>query len=411
MKNIKKKQKIHRHKEIIRFLISGLVILILFIIYIFFAAVHDYKWSEEYIATKKDNWSVIALANPQSNPFYIYSLFNPPVTLITMLNKNESKIIQGKIIYVRDLWARREIGTGKVKEETFPYLIDCTTYKSGWNSDYSNIDKNNIDLKTVKWLDESEGSEEHYKAICDKFLTHKTLEPIINSQKELASMYLKAIPTTKGRIAILYDLMAPLGPFDPISTMEEAKNSKEIINLLFGFYSSEFKIGSEVEPGYFATSPLRFAQSFDHDRYFKEYKSKLNALAQMVQNNQHISVVGNWKSSIYRINNDFGDTKRDYYWQINESNPYFTYKIDDEFATNKNEFKDIFKQMEDLGINVVYKCEDKVIFIVTGTSNNAYGFIYNATSAKDINCGLLSDRFNVVKAQEMDSQWRYWIAN
>jgi hypothetical protein len=389
----------------------ALVVLGFFSVYLWISAMNDYKWANEYIYAKKDDWIVTNQANGRSNPFYIYSLFNRPVTLISMLNKKDSKIIQDNIVYVEDLWAKREIGIGSVKEENYAYLINCNTFESGWNSDYSNINKNNINLKSVKWLQkESKDSPEHYKNMCQLIITHEEVDPIIRQQKDLVAMYLNSIHSTRKRVDVLYDLMAPLGPFDPISKPEETKNARDLVNLLFGYYSAKFEIDSEIVPGYFATSPLRFADNFDETDYFKKSKNELNDIARVVERDTNISILASWKASIYRINNSFGDTERNFYWEVIEQNsPYYKYKI-----RNKNEKVEsnyLLDQMKELGIQVLYKCEDKIIFIITGTSNNAFGYIYNAPSSKDINCGLLANRFSIVKDVAIDDKWRYWIAN
>ncbi len=203
-----KNNKVNNKKKYILFI--ALILFLLLGVYQFFAAIKDYSWSREYINVRKDKWFVITQANGRSNPFYIYSLFNQPISLISMINKGESKRIKDNIIYVEDLWARREIGLGTVGEESFYYLINCDTYESGWNSDYSNINKDKIDIKSVKWLSkESEDSHEHYREICDYVNVRAEIEPTIQQQKKLVTMYLNTLPTTKSRVEVFYDLMAP----------------------------------------------------------------------------------------------------------------------------------------------------------------------------------------------------------
>jgi len=71
--------------------------------------------------------------------------------------------------------------------------------------------------------------------------------------------------------------------------------------------------------------------------------------------------------------------------------------------------KNVSKAMTASSINAVYKCADVIIVILGGVTNNAFGYIHGADSAEEVNCGLLTDRFEIIKDEKMDTNWRYWI--
>lgn len=66
--------------------------------------------------------------------------------------------------------------------------------------------------------------------------------------------------------------------------------------------------------------------------------------------------------------------------------------------------------MAKMKIQSVYKCEDKVIVVVDGLSDNAFGYIYNTKSGSDVNCGVLKGRFRVYKDEVITDKWRFWFA-
>lgn len=73
---------------------------------------------------------------------------------------------------------------------------------------------------------------------------------IIESQNELADLYLQLDLEPEERIALFYDLMSPLGAFDPFARDLESAPAKEISNFLFGYYGKKFGIDEKDIIGY-----------------------------------------------------------------------------------------------------------------------------------------------------------------
>ncbi|HSW96843.1 MAG TPA: hypothetical protein VLF89_03380 [Candidatus Saccharimonadales bacterium] len=237
-------------------------------------------------------------------------------------------------------------------------------------------------------------------------------------QKDVVSLYLPLKIARQDKIKIFYDLMGPLGGFDPIAKPKEIQNIHAIINYLYGYTFNLFDFPLD-EAGYSVTAPLRYENDFDAEAYFKENKQHLDNFAQTFLTDNSLTILGIGQSSIYRINNYFGDTKREFYWKtMITDKPYFSYKIvhqkdNSEIQTIlelKKTYNSILQQMTNVDIQAMYKCEDKVIIIIDGLSDNAFGYVYHATDARDVNCGVLSGRFRIFKNQKMDGQWTYWAA-
>ncbi len=241
---------------------------------------------------------------------------------------------------------------------------------------------------------------------------------IYKNQVNIADLYLNENLTAERKKAIFFDLMAPLGALDPIANPQKTPYARQIVNFLFGKYAKQFGI-SEIDVQPLVEAPLRYASNFDEIQYFKKYKSQLDIFAVTFENDNKLNILSYWATSLYRVNNYFGDADRAFAWEVvqNET-PFYEYKdISKESgnATTRNltieKYQNLVNQLYDIEIESIYKCDDKIIFIIAGTSNNALGLIYNSTTANEINCGVLGGRFKLIKETKLDNKWRYWVAN
>ena len=241
---------------------------------------------------------------------------------------------------------------------------------------------------------------------------------IINNQSQIAELYMNANLNAERKRAIFFDLMAPLGALDPIANPKKTPYVRQIVNFLFGKYSKEFGIPvNDVQP--LVEAPLRYASTFNEKDYFRKYKSQLETYASTFENDNNLEILSYWATSIHRVNNYFGDADRTFVWDVekNES-PFYEYKnIFKESVSDSirnitiQKYINLVNQLYDIEIESIYKCNNHVIFIISGTSNNALGLIYNSTLSDEINCGLLEGRFKVIKDLKLDDKWRYWVAN
>ncbi len=241
---------------------------------------------------------------------------------------------------------------------------------------------------------------------------------IISNQSQIAELYLNANLNAERKRAIFFDLMAPLGALDPIANPKKTPYVREIVNFLFGRYSRDFGIpANDVQP--LVEAPLRYASSFNEKEYFKKYKSQLETYASTFENDSKLEILSYWATSIHRVNNYFGDADRAFGWEVIQNDtPFYEYKNISKESVNDSirnitvqKYVDLVNQLYDIEIESIYKCNNHLIFIISGTSNNALGLIYNSTASDGINCGLLEGRFKVIKDLKLDDKWRYWVAN
>jgi len=241
---------------------------------------------------------------------------------------------------------------------------------------------------------------------------------IYQNQKIITEQYLKENFTAERKKEIFFDLMAPLGALDPIADPKKTPHVRQTVNFQFGNYAKKFGI-SEVEVQPLVEAPLRYASTFDERVYFEKYKKRLETFASAFENDRDLEVISYWASSIYRVNNYFGDADRAFGWEvIKNKGPFYEYEnLAKETLTASTrtltieKYKNLVNQLYDSEIESIYKCNDKLIFIISGTSNNANGLIYNSTKSNEVNCGLLEGRFNIIKEIQLNDKWKYWIGN
>ena len=246
---------------------------------------------------------------------------------------------------------------------------------------------------------------------------------IMESQNDLAQRYYDLDLTPKEKVALFYDLMSPLGAFDPFAQNLESVPVKDITNFLYGAYGKKFGLDEQT-----VLNLPKIATSFGTDSYdpkieFTPNMDKYESISKQMESNDEIKLIGSWVISVYRVNNYFGDIKRNFIWEINSNNesPFFTYSpvqdVTKDFAGSKErlalqtKYKKLYKETVDLSIHTAYFCNGKTIIIIGGTANNAIGYIHNATSKDDVNCGLLHDRFRIIKFIQIAPNWNYWVGN
>lgn len=241
---------------------------------------------------------------------------------------------------------------------------------------------------------------------------------VISNQSQIVELYLQANLNAEQKRAIFFDLMAPLGALDPIANPNKTPYVRQIVNFLFGKYSREFGIPvNDVQS--LVEAPLRYASTFNEKEYFRKYNNQLETYVSTFENDSDLQILSYWATSLHRVNNYFGDADRAFVWDVekNES-PFYEYKnISKESVSDSirnitvQKYVDLVNQLYNIEIESIYKCNNRLIFIISGTSNNALGLIYNSTSSDEINCGLLEGRFKVIKDLKLDDKWRYWVAN
>lgn len=233
-------------------------------------------------------------------------------------------------------------------------------------------------------------------------------------QKQIIDFYQSLQLDKQTKIYIFYELMGPLGGLDAISSPSGIVDIHATINYLYGFNFRAFGFPTE-ESGYSVTAPVRNELDFPEKEYFAKTKNELSSLAKSFENDKELDVLSLGYSTNYRINNYFGDDMRNFYWKINKDpgDPFYKYEIlsknNEEVNGLRNKYNSLFRIMDKLKIQTVYKCGDKIIFIVDGVADNAFGYIYNAKNSNDVNCGLL-DRFRIQKDIPVDENWRFWFA-
>ncbi len=240
---------------------------------------------------------------------------------------------------------------------------------------------------------------------------------VLVHQRNILELYRKVNFGPNEITQVFIDLMAPLGPLNPIYK-EGNENDTKLINFLFGAYGAQLAI-SESDVIDLAKVPLILARGFSESKFFTVSRNDLNKLKDSFLADSETKTIGIWHSSIYRINDYFGDPKRKIYWQEESEGRYVTYsniatdeaKLSQEHINLLQKNIEKIEGMKKMYISTLYKCNGKLILIFSGTSNNAFGLIYGASSSKEINCGVLKGRFRIIKDTKLDDQWRFWVAN
>ncbi|MFA6571890.1 MAG: signal peptidase I [Bacteroidota bacterium] len=241
---------------------------------------------------------------------------------------------------------------------------------------------------------------------------------IIESQKKLADLYLSLDLKSDRKEAVFFDLMAPLGVLDPIASATAELPVKDISNFLFGYYAKKFGY-TQNEAIDLAALPITYGtQKFDPMDYFSKNKNKLETLSNLAQKDTKLTIISLWSTNIIRINNYFMDTNSKHVWELKTGKEkFYDYKnmdIYDTYGPRSMEtlfrkYDSAFKMLADAEVQTIYFCDGKVIIFMGGTANNAFGYIRNAVSADEVNCGLLNNRFRIAKDISIAEGWRYWV--
>lgn len=245
----------------------------------------------------------------------------------------------------------------------------------------------------------------------------KETDDILTRQKSIRNFYTSQPLDEQTKAMVFYELMGPLGGLDPIEKPAEIKDVHATVNFLFGAYFGVFHFPTD-EAGYAATAPIRNESDFDEKDFFNKNKSTLEQLAETFENDNNLHILNWGYSTNYRINDYFGDDVRKFYWKIStDTSPFYSYEVVqpdskdyEALVSLKKEYGMLINKMAGMKIQSVYTCDDKVIIIVDGLSDNAFGYIYNAQSASEVNCGVLKGRFRIYSDEVIADKWRFWFA-
>lgn len=245
---------------------------------------------------------------------------------------------------------------------------------------------------------------------------NKEVDNIEPRQKQIIDFYNSLELDKQTKIQIFYELMGPLGGLDPIASPSALPDIHATINYLYGVNFNNFNFPKD-EVLYSVTAPIRHEQNFNVVGFFNKNKITLSALASVFNNDTELNALSLGYSTNYKINNYFGDDIRNYYWVIYldpNTSPYYSYRVlsknNKEIISLRKKYDPIFKALDILKLQTIYKCEDKVIFIVDGLADNAFGYIYNSKDSNEVNCGALN-RFRIKKDIYLNEKWRFWSAN
>lgn len=249
------------------------------------------------------------------------------------------------------------------------------------------------------------------------------IDEITETQKPLLELYkpeFESMTEDEQRL-FLMNSFTPLGIFDPFQHPDDQVNVKGLSNFLLGYYAGEnrFNLPLEQVQGMINQTILYGEDVFEADSFYTENQEQLAKLVESMEFLEDISIIADFGSGLSRYNNSYGDSKLNQYWHVPESDDNFYGEIT--FLSNDTlplaeELKDIVVRSEsihqimlDLDIESVYQCDDKIILIIAGISNNAFGYIYNADSADEVNCGVLKDRFRISTEIPVGDDWIYWV--
>ncbi len=221
----------------------------------------------------------------------------------------------------------------------------------------------------------------------------------------------------------LLDLISPLGPLDPLAKEKGSGYISASQNMSFGYFFSKYGFTQERTLE-LVELPLNYARNdFDEELYFNENQQLLNEINSEISDIEEIEILAYWSSGLNRVNNIFSDGEQDIMWKLNEPEGLFydfakveVYNLVDAVNTMP-EFDDfdygalqpIKNDMASINVSVIYKCRSNIIYILGATADNGFGYIYGADEAENVNCCLLSERFEIIESKEMDDDWIFWI--
>ncbi len=249
------------------------------------------------------------------------------------------------------------------------------------------------------------------------------VDEIIDTQKPLLDLYKPEFETlTDGEQRLfLMNSFTPLGIFDPFQNPDSEVNVKGLSNYLLGYYAggNRFDVALEEVQG-MANQTIYYGEEvFEAESFYTKNQEQLTKLVESMKFLDDVYVVADFGSGLSRYNNFYGDSRLSQYWHVPESEANFYGEIT--FLSNDTlplarELTDVVVRSEpvhqimlDLDIESVYVCDRKIIMIIAGIANNALGYVYNAKSAEEVNCGVLKDRFRISKAVTVGDNWIYWV--
>jgi len=158
---------------------SWLIVIIIFLLIQFLAAISDYGWADKYISNKNSGWVVYKKFNKYIEPIAIYSIFKTPTSRIGFVSKNIILIPNTNIFYVSELWADKNLFGGEVTEEIFTFAINCDNYKEGWGIGGTNLGIEGFYNNNIEWS-EPTGK---YSAVEEELADRKIICQILHSLK------------------------------------------------------------------------------------------------------------------------------------------------------------------------------------------------------------------------------------
>jgi hypothetical protein len=249
------------------------------------------------------------------------------------------------------------------------------------------------------------------------------IDEITATQQPLLDLYKPEFEssTEDEQRLFLMNAFTPLGIFDPFQNPDDQVNVKGLSNFLLGYYARErrFNVPLEHIQGMVNQTIYYGEVVFKAESFFADNQEQLANLVESMEFLDDVYVIADFGSGLSRYNNFYGDSRLSQYWHVPESEANFYGEIT--FLSNDTlplarELTDVVVRSEpvhqimlDLDIESVYVCDRKIIMIIAGIANNALGYVYNAKSAEEVNCGVLKDRFRISKAVTVGDNWIYWV--
>ena len=254
----------------------------------------------------------------------------------------------------------------------------------------------------------------------------KNLDKVIQGQSFLIKKVCNADLTNEQRVVCVLEMLSPLGVLDPFAKAPN-EGIDTILNLLTGFHLASVGLDEESVQG-FVQLPLKQGMEFDYQNFFLENKDNFQKILKTFDENKWLHILGVWQAKLSRINNIVFDHSNNIVWKMEENGSYFQYDnfkyvpLDTqmEFVEKIPELKKIeptivtylTSALMSSRVKTVYRCEGKVIVIMKGLSDNAYGFIHGASTASEgLDCGLLSNRFEIKKEEKLEDGWIFWVSS
>lgn len=258
---------------------------------------------------------------------------------------------------------------------------------------------------------------EHNEAV------ERYVDEIVDAQKPLLDLYKPELVTLSNdeHWLFLMNAFTPLGIFDPFQFPDEQVDVKGLSNFLLGYYSWESRFNFDIDEVQALVNRTIYYghEGFEADSFFIENHEQFSALVESMEFLDDVYIVADFGSGLSRYNNFYGDSRLGEFWYVPQTNENFNGEItflSDETLSLAKELTDIVVRSEpvhrimlDLDVESVYKCDEKIILIIAGISNNALGYVYNAGNAGEVNCGILSDRFRISKEVSVGERWTYWV--